>query len=144
MSNPLRKMFETDHSVEREGVIIQYAEGVEIKIARAGGANRRFGKVMSRLARPHRRAIQTETIDEGILREMFIKAYAQAVILDWTGITKDLVTHDDADAATDLEFNQENVEAVLREQPDLFASLMKDADNLAIFRAEVLEEDAKN
>lgn len=144
MSNPLRRMFETDKKVEREGVIVEYAPGVEIKIARAGGANKKFAKVMQRLARPHRRAIQTDSIGEDTLTAMFITAYASTIILSWKGITKDLITHDDADAKEELDFSLENIEAVLHAQPNLFADIQKTADNIAIFRAEILEADAGN
>lgn len=144
MSNPLRKIYETDKKVEREGVIVEYAPGVEIKIARAGGANKRFAKVLTKLSRPHRRAIQTNTIDEQLLTDMFITAYAQAVVLGWKGFTKDLITHDDADAEIVLDFNQENVEAVLHAQPNLFKDIQETADNIAIFRAEILESDSGN
>ena len=144
MSNPLRRMFETDKKVEREGVIVEYAPGVEIKIARAGGANKKFAKIMQRLARPHRRAIQTDSINEETLTGLFITAYAAAIILSWKGITKDLITHDDADAEIELDFTLENVEGVLHQQPDLFADIQKTADNIAIFRAEILEADSGN
>lgn len=144
MSNPLRKMFETDQSVEREGIWLEYAPGVEIKIARAGGSNKRFAKILSRLAKPHRRSIQTDTINGDVLRKMFISAYAQAVVLDWRGITTDILTKNEDDAGTDLPCNQENVEAVLEALPDLFADIQKASDNIALFRAEILEEDSKN
>ena len=144
MSNPLRRMFETDKNIEREGVIVEYAPGVEIKIARAGGANKKFAKIMQRLARPYRRAIQTDSIDEKILTGLFITAYAAAIILSWKGFTKDLITHNDADADVLLDFNLENIEAVLHAQPDLFADIQKTADNIAIFRAEILEADSGN
>lgn len=144
MSNPLRRMFETDAATERDGVIVEYAPGVEVRLARAGGANKKFAKVMERLAKPHRRAIQTESVDPTILKDLFIKAYAQAVILSWKGFTKDLITHDDADADTLLDFNQENIMGVLREQPNLFADLQKAADSISLYRAEILETDSGN
>lgn len=144
MSNPLRRIYETDKKVEREGVIVEYAPGVEIKLARAGGANKKFAKVLTRLSKPHRRAIQTNTISPEILTDMFITAYAQAIVLSWKGFTKDLITHDDADAEIALDFNQENVEAVLHEQPNLFQDIQSTADDIAIFRAEILEQDSGN
>jgi RIO-like serine/threonine protein kinase len=137
-------MFETDTKVERDGVIIEYAPGVEIRIARAGGSNKYFSKVMQRLAKPHRRAIQTDSVDEDVLKNIFIKAYAQAIVVDWKGFTKDLITHDDADAETDLEFNQDNVEAVLQAQPNLFTDIQKASDNISYFRAEINEADSGN
>lgn len=142
--NALRRMFETDTAVEREGIWLDYAPGVEVRIARAGGSNKHFAKTMQRLAKPHRRAIQTESVDDDVLKDLFIKAYAQAIIVDWKGFTKDLITHDDADADTVLDFNVDNVEAVLRAQPDLFMDIQKAADTISYFRAEVNEADSKN
>lgn len=144
MSNPLRKMFETDKSVEKDGIWIEYAPGVEVRIARAGGANKRFAKTMKRLSQPYRRALQTNSIDENILLGLFIKGYARAIVLEWKGFTKDLITHDDADADTVLDLNQENCEAVLQEQPDLFADIQKAGDDISLFRAEINEADSKN
>jgi hypothetical protein len=137
-------MFETDTSVERDGVWLEYAPGVEIKIARAGGSNQHFAKTMERVAKPHRRAIQTGVIDKRILNDLFVKAYSQAIVVDWKGITKDLVTKDDADAETVLDFNRENVEAVLMAQPNLFADIQTAADDIALYRAEIMETDSGN
>ena len=142
--NALRKMFETDTAVERDGIWIEYAPGVEIRVARAGGSNKYFAKMMQRLAKPHRRAIQTESVDDDVLRSIFIKAYAQAIITDWKGFTKDLITHDDADAETVLDFNKDNVEAVLQAQPNLFMDIQKASDTISYFRAEINEADSGN
>lgn len=142
--NALRRMFETDTAVERDGIWIDYAPGVEVRIARAGGSNKHFANTMQRLAKPHRRAIQTESVDEDVLKDIFIKAYSQAIITDWKGFTKDLITHDDADAEELLDFNKDNVEAVLQAQPNLFDDIQKAADTISYFRAEVNEADSKN
>lgn len=142
--NALRKMFETDTAVERDGIWIKYAPGVEVRIARAGGSNQHFAKTVQRLSKPHRRAIQTESVDEEVLMDIFVKAYAASVIVDWKGFTKDLITKDDADAETMLDFNKDNVEAVLKAQPNLFADIQKASDTIAYFRAEVNEADSGN
>ena len=137
-------MFETDTAVERDGIWIEYAPGIEIRISRAGGSNKHFAKTMQRLAKPHRRAIQTESVDDSILKDLFVRAYAQAIIVDWKGFTKDLITHDDADSEEVLDFNKDNVEAVLRAQPNLFVDIQQASDNISLFRAEVLEADSGN
>jgi len=144
MSNPLRKMFETDKSVERDGIVVEYAPGVEIRIARAGGSNKKFRKVLTRLTQPYRRAIQTETIDENILLDILQRAYAQAIIVGWKGITKDLITHNDSDADTELEFNEENCLSLLKEQPNLFMDIQQTSSNIALFRQDILEADSGN
>lgn len=142
--NKLRTMFETDTVVERDGIWIDYAPGVEVRIARAGGSNKHFAKTMQRLAKPHRRAIQAEVVDDEVLKDIFIKAYTQAVIVDWKGFTKDLITRDDADADEVLAFNKDNVEAVLQAQPNLFTDIQKAADTLSYFRADINEADSGN
>lgn len=142
--NALRKMFETDTAVERAGVWLEYAPGVEIRIARAGGSNQHYTKAMQRIAKPHRRAIQTGVIDEQVLNGLFVKAFAEAVVVDWRGITKDLVTKSDDDFETVLDFNKENVEAVLLAQPNIFADIQKAADDIALYREEINETDSGN
>ena len=142
--NALRKMFETDTKVERDGIWIEYAPGVEVRVARAGGSNKHFAKVMQRLAKPHRRAIQTDSVDDDVLKNIFIKAYATSIIVDWKGFTKDLITCDDADAGEELEFSKDNVEAVLRAQPNLFQDIQKASDTISYFRAEINEADSGN
>jgi hypothetical protein len=137
-------MFETDTAVEREGVWLEYAPGVEIRIARAGGSNQHFTKTLQRLSKPHRRAIQAKVIDDDILQEIGIKAYAEAIVLDWRGITRDIITHNDDDGDELLDFTRENVVAVLKAQPNLFLDIQKAADDIALYRSEINEADSKN
>jgi hypothetical protein len=137
-------MFETDTKVEREGIWLEYAPGIEIKVARSGGSNQHFAKTMQRLAKPHRRAIQAKIIDEDILEDICVKAYAQAIVLDWKGITKDLITKNDEDAGEELACNEENIVAVLKAMPNLFADITKAADDISLYRSEINEVDSGN
>jgi hypothetical protein len=137
-------MFKTDLSAERQGVWLQYAATVEIKIARAGGANKAFVKLVQRLAKPHRRSIQLGTMDEKLLESLFMEAYAKTILLDWKGVTKDIITDNDADAEEELPFNVENATAVLKALPDLFVDIQKASDDISLFRAEILEHDSGN
>jgi len=144
MSNVLRKMFETVPSLETKGVVLEYAEGVDMTIARAGGANKKFAKVLARLSKPYRRAIQTETIDEKVGNRLMMEAYAEAVVLGWNGFTKDIITKKEEDAGTALEFTKENVIAVFEALPELFADVAKMSNNITLYRAETLEGDSGN
>ena len=144
MSNPLRKMFETVPSLEEQGVIIQYGVGLEVKVARAGGRNKKYSRAMTRLSKPHRRAIQAEMLDETIGTDLLISVFTESVIKDWKGFTKDILTKVDDDAEIELEFTTENVIAVMKALPDLFADIVKMAQNIAMYRAEMLENDSKN
>ena len=144
MSSPLRKMYETMLSLEEKGVIFEPVPGVEIIVARAGGANKKFSRVMTRLSKPHRRAIQAEMLDETIGTDLLIQVYVEAVIKSWKGFTKDILTKVEGDAEIELEFSKENVVAVMKAIPDLFTDIVKLSQNIAMYQAEMLENDSKN
>jgi len=144
MSNVLRKMFKTVPSLEEKGVVIEYGEGVEITVARAGGANKKFARMLTRLTKPHRRAIQTETVPEGVEKKIVMETYANSIVKDWKGITKDIITGDDADAEIQLECTAENIIAVFEALPDLFEDVAKCSQNISLYRAEILEADSGN
>lgn len=144
MSNILTKMFKTVPSLEEKGVVIDYGEGVTITVARAGGANKKFVRTLTKLSKPHRRAIQAEVVPEGVERDIVLNAYATTIIKAWTGITKDIITGNDADASEELPCVPDNIIAVFTALPDLFEDVAKMSQNLSMFRAEVLEQDSKN
>lgn len=144
MSNPLRKMFETDANAEKTGIIIRFADGVEVTVARAGGANKRFARLLSSMTKPYRRAIEADTIDEKVLTDIVKQAYAKTVVLGWTGLTKDIITKSDADDKEQLPFNAENCVAVFDALPVLFDEIVKATTSHANFRNLALEEDGKN
>lgn len=144
MSSALRKMFKTATALETNGIDIEYGEGLQIKVARAGGANKKFTKAITRLTKVHRAAIAHGIISEEVADGIVLRAYAETVILSWTGVMKDVLTGDEADAATELECNVDNVIAVMKELPDLFADIQKVSQELAAFRADSMEGDAKN
>lgn len=144
MSNVLRKMYKTNPGLEEKGVVIEYGEGVEITIARAGGQNKKFAKVLTRLTKSHRRAIQTDTLDEKIGRRIMLQAYAQTIVKDWKGITKDIITENDTDATTPLECTEENIIKVFEALPDLFEDVSKMSNNISLFREEILAADSGN
>lgn len=144
MSNPLRQIYETDQSLETKGVILEYAPGVEITVARAGGANKRFTKVLARLSKPHRVAIRNETISPEASAKMLHTAYAEAIVLNWKGFTKDILTKKEEDADVQLPLSRENVVAVFDALPDLFADVALMSQNISLYRAEEMEHDAGN
>jgi hypothetical protein len=136
-------MFKTANTLEVKGITIEYGEGVEIQIARAGGANKKFAKALTRLTRPHRTAIKNDVMDEGLADDLILRAYAETVILGWDGVTREVLTGNEADTEP-LECTVENVIAVMTELPDLFKDIQRVSQDLSAFRADVLESDSKN
>jgi predicted transcriptional regulator len=139
--------FRVDKDLERKGVVIDY-EKFRVTIARAGGNNKRYEKVLERLSRPYQRAIQTETLDNDKSMDLLKQAYAEAVVLDWeTNVDGEWKRGiEDPDTGELLPFNTENVLRVLRhgELHDIWHDLRSQATKAALFRASLEEARAGN
>src|SRR5690606_30785342 len=84
----LYNTFETDKSLERDGIVLDYGfnsknQPIQIRIARAGGANTKFAKVLEQKMKPYKRAIANDTMDNKVAEKLMVEAYADAVILGW-------------------------------------------------------------
>ena len=132
----LYKMFETDSSLEREGFWYKVSENTGFLLARAGGHNTRFVKALEVKTRPYRRQIENGTLDGELGNELLRDAFAETVILDWTGVS-------DRNGKA-VKFSPKAAAALLKELPDLFADLQEAASKSANFRKGGIEEDAGN
>jgi hypothetical protein len=137
----LSKQFKTDRSAETDGVVLDYGDGVWIRIARAGGANKKYLRALERLGRKYRRQIQLETLPEEVARKLFRETYAETVVLGWGGITQEDIG---SEGDEPVEFTKANCVALFENLPDLFLDVQSQAQNMALFRAELDEDDAKN
>lgn len=135
MSGNLKKLFGTDQSLEVSGITLDYGE-IQIRIARAGGANKRYAKVLEKLSRPMRRAIETETITRKASDKILHRVYAETVVLGWEGV-KD-------DDGNEIAFSVEACIKFFEDLPDFFTDIRQQADKSALFRVMELEEDSKN
>jgi hypothetical protein len=139
------EQFKTDESLETAGVYLDYGK-FRIKIARAGGANKKFARVMAQKVQPYRRAIQTETMDDELANRLLVEAYAQTVVLGWQ------VQDADGEWSEGLEGPDRTVVTpttaavvqVFNDLPDLFRDVIEQANRVALFRKTEREEDAKN
>jgi len=138
--------FKTNPDLEKNGVVIDYGT-FRVTIARAGGANKKFGRLLEAKTKPHKRAIQTETMDQEKSVDIMREVYADAVILNWeTKINDQFVVgiEDPEDASKTVPFTRDNLLATFKALPDLFSDLQEQAMRAALFRDELREEDAKN
>ncbi len=148
-SGGMYRMFKTDETLEKQGLLVEYGP-FRVTLARAGGANKKYDRLMEVKAKPHLRAIQTKTIDMQVLKDLILDVYAEAVILNWevkVGEEDGKAVYaqgiEGADGAT-LPFNKENVMATLKKLPDLFTDLQEQAGNAALFREDIREANSKN
>lgn len=137
----LYNTFETNKDLERDGIVLDYGfnskdEPIQIRIARAGGANTKFAKVLEQKMKPYKRAIANDTMDNKVAEKLLIEAYADAVILSWTGV-------EDREGNF-LEFTRDNVVKVLTDLPDLFMDIQAQSQKSALFRAELREVEQGN
>lgn len=132
----LYDLYATDPDMEKGGIILNYGEGVRVKIARAGGANANFAKVLERLSRPYRKRLDTGTLDDDTANDLFTRVFAEAVVLDWEGVT-------DREGKP-VKFNADNCAALFKDLPDFFADVRDAATTVSNYRAEEIEEDVKN
>ena len=149
----LRAQFATDHSLETTGIIIDYGTD-RVKIARAGGANKAFVRLLDIKTKPFRRAIAVGAFDNEHSLLIMREIYAEAVILDWEHNTGTLTEPkwekgiDPKDAGMTgkglLPVTVENVMKVFINLPDLFMDLQQQAQAGALFRTEINEADLGN
>lgn len=137
----LYKQFQTDKTVEKEGIVLNYGknskgEDIEIRIARAGGANVQYAKLLEAKTKPYRRQIQNETLDNEVAEKITKEVYAKAVVLGWTGV--------EDENGKELEFSFENCMKLFDDLPDLWTDIQQQSTKAALFRADILEQDAKN
>lgn len=139
----LYSTFKTDGNLEKDGIELEYGflnedptKPIRIRIARSGGSNLRFAKILEAKTKPHRRSIQTETIDKKLSEQLFKEVYAESVILGWSNVQDE--------NGVDLEFSRDNVIKVLTDLPDLWADIREQSNKAALFRQDVLETDAGN
>lgn len=133
--------FETDKSLERDGIFLDYGfntkdEPIQIRIARAGGANTKFAKVLEQKMKPYKRALANDTMDNKVAEKLLIEAYADSVVIGWTGV-------EDKEGNA-LEFNRENVVKLFTDLPDLFLDVQQQSQKSTLYRAELRELEQGN
>jgi len=133
-ANPY-KDFETDSNVEKTGVSIDYGS-YQIVIARAGGANQKYNKVLNAKMKPHTRLIENEQLDPKISDLILYETYASTVVLGWTGVT-------DREGKA-IPFSEKACIKLFQDLPALFLDLREVASKIDAFKVLDLEESAGN
>ncbi len=137
----LYKQFKTDENIERDGILLEYGENskgkpIAIRIARAGGANSQYQKLMEARVKPYRRQIQNETIERALVERLLRQVYAETIVLGWENV--------EDENGKELAFTVENCVKLFEDLPDLFQDIQEQSQRAALFRQEVLETDSKN
>lgn len=133
--NPYAKML-TDSDLETKGVKLQY-EGFSVTIARAGGQNHRFLKLLEAKQKPYRRQIETDTLPMDINQRLLREVYAEAIVLGWDGIV-------DPETLEPMAYTVSNCMKLFEHVPELFRDIAAAANERANFLRQQSEADQKN
>lgn len=118
-------IFETDDSLELDGVWFDYAFG-RFKLAYVGGANQKFQHEYANRMRPYAEAEATGQMDAEIRRKIQIECYVLHVLRDW----KKVVGRD----GKQLKYNEKNAIKLFTDLPHLFNMIRTAATNFANYR----------
>lgn len=138
------KQFANDESREQNGIVLDYGD-FQVTIARAGGSNKRYSKILEAKARPYQRAIATETIAQDVQMRILRETFAEAVVLKWAtlvnGELKDGIEGPDGKL---LPVTVDNIVDTFNALPDLFNDIRSQAERASLFRSNLNEALAKN
>lgn len=147
----LYRQFKTDKNVERDGIVLNYGmntkkKPIEIRIARAGGANNRYTRLLEAAIKPYRRQLQNETMDNDVAEEITMRVYAQSVILGWSGVEFPVLNEngEPTEVMEEKPYSVDNCVRLFKDLPDLWSDIQSQATRAALFRQDILEADAKN
>jgi len=130
-------IFSTDPNLESgEGITLDYGAAGRIRIHRAGGSNKRYGKILDCKLRPYRRQIENASIDEKVAARLMAEAYAEGVVVGW----EDVVDQD----GNIMPFTVENCVKLFLDLPELFADVQEQANRVSNFRKAQLQDDLGN
>lgn len=148
--------FRSNTAAEQAGIELDYGP-FKITIARAGGANRSYERILESLTKPYRRAIQLETLDPKISQRIMKEAMAKTVILNWETLVDgdgypDVNGVDwrqgleDPDTGELLNFSWENVLKVLQHQEiqNLYDDIRTQSSKEALFLQNQREEEGND
>lgn len=138
----LYEEYETDPQLEKDGVHLEVGlskagKVVTIKLRRAGGANQKFAKVFEQKSKPYRRLMEIPgALDPAVQERVMREVYADAVVSGWENV--------EDKAGNEMPFNRENVIKLFTDLPDLFRRVMRESQDMDLFRAEVRETESGN
>jgi hypothetical protein len=128
-------LYETDKDVETRGIDLKFPN-FTIRVARAGGANKRFAASLQKKLGTRARAFDAGMMDPDEANKVLAEVYADCVILGWEGVT-------DRDGQP-LAFSKEACVRLFTDLPDLFQEVVSESQRLQNFRVAQRSEDAGN
>jgi len=144
----LSSQFATDKQAEVDGVWVEYGANKDgsvpgFKISRMSKANKKYTKALERATRPHRRAIELETMNNDLAERLFMEVFVDTVLLDWRNVSlSDVSGEKKAEGYAD--YSKANALSLFERLNELYDDLQEKAKKASLFRDETLEGEAGN
>lgn len=137
----LFKQFKTNEQKEVDGVEVHYEANEDgsvptFIIARAGGANQHYGKVLNTEFAPYRRLMDQNRMTDAQSNEVGLRAFIKGALKGWSNVQDE--------NGKDIPYSYENAVTVLTALPNLRRDLEARSMSLATFQDAELEIEAKN
>lgn len=142
------EVFGTNDDLEKEGVWQNFGT-FRVRLARAGGANKRFARLIEAKTKPFLRAIKTDTLDMDTQLRITREVFAETVVTGWQcnkGTDKEPKWEDVVEVAPGQfeAFSPASVLKALVALPNLFTDIQQQANSFANYRDEVRAVNAGN
>ena len=135
----LYKVFGTNTQREAEGIKIFLStepEEIYFVLARAGGNNKKYQELLTKMLAPYKRQLDMGTLNESISKKIMTEVFCKTCLLNWKGVKsmKGELLGYSIDSAIDL----------MNDLPDLYTYLWGETQKLINFQDPEMEEIAKN
>ncbi len=143
------EQFQMSGSLEVKGVELDYGS-FRVTIARAGGANKKYERLLAAKRKPYTRQIQTETMSEDLANKILQEVFTETIVLRWeTRVGEDefqvgIRPPPGENNGKLLPFNKESMLFTFKNLEELWLDIRAKANQVSLFREQELEEDAKN
>ncbi len=142
---------QTDPALETKGVEVDYGP-MRVTLARAGGANKKYERLLDVRSKPHRRAMKAETMDNDVALGIMREVYADSIVLHWEAknakggweVGIEAKPKKAGDPIKIVPFNRDNVVQAMLDLPELLTWFKEDAEKLALYLVQHQEADTGN
>lgn len=124
--------YKTDRKLEEEGQWVEFGDDISVKVARLN--SERSQAVRRKLEKPYSKI--RGSIPEDIAEEILTKQVAEAILLDWKGVTDE--------SGKEIECTYENRYKMLKEFKDFRFDVVTCSVEAETFKGKQIEEVTKN
>lgn len=143
--NPLFASFDSDTNLEVNGAWLypvgEFDGAPAFKVARAGGANKAFEKAQMSGMKPHRQLIQASAKNPTpealtVIKDVTMRSFIDHCMKGWKNVKNK--------EEVEVPFSKEAAADFFKQLPDLYESLIGDAQNLLTYQTDDVEQDSGN